>query len=97
MCVSLCLFVGAQSKVLSDEMKATEGSLGREKTKQSKNIVSPVAHTKEKHLSGRTPVLKNVYPRSSSDLSAFFPHAVITGPTLKYCLPDGKQFLSFST
>ena len=94
--VCLCAFLSVL-KVKCCRMKwkrlrgAWEGKNNNEKNKKN-NIVSPVAHTKEKHLSGRTPVFKNVYPRSLSDLSAFFPHAVITGPTLKYCLPDGNSF-----
>lgn len=74
------LVVWAQSKCCRTEWKRLRGTL-------KKHCLA-----KRKHLSGWTSVFRNVCPRSSSDLSAFLPHAVITGPTLKYCLRDGNSF-----
>lgn len=64
---------------------------------RNNNTVSPVTH-KRKHLSVRTLLFKNVYPRSLSDLRTSSPHAVrllLKSRREQFSLPDSHELMDF--
>lgn len=71
-------------------MKASRGE-------KNNNTVSPVTH-KRKHLSVRTLLFKNVYPRSLSDVRTSSPHAVrllLKSRREQFSLPDSHELMDF--
>lgn len=82
--VSLCLLSELKVKCCRTKWKRLRGARGK------KHCLA--ARTEKKTLVWSDSSVQKCVSRSLSDLSALFPHAVITGPTLKYCLQDGNSF-----
>lgn len=84
----LCSF--CLSLVRSGKMKASRGE-------KNNNTVSPVTH-KRKHLSVRTLLFKNVYPRSLNDVRTSSSHAVrllLKSRREQFSLPDSHELMDF--